>query len=172
VTTRAYVPVSEGAARSDAAVLADLGSAVTGLTDDAQVERRRVRVGRNAVRTHQASAVAVLVRQLRSALLLLLAAAAVVSFFAGERTDAVVIAVILAVSVGLGFATSTAPSGSGRRCTTRCGIPRSWSPPEPPAASTGWTWFPVTWCAWIWAWWCPPTSGCWRRSTWSVTGRC
>ena len=47
---------------------------------------------------------AVLVRQLRSVLLWLLAAAAIVSYVVGERTDAVVIAVILTVSVGLGFA--------------------------------------------------------------------
>jgi Mg2+-importing ATPase len=46
----------------------------------------------------------VLVRQLISALLRLLAAAAVVSYFVGEHTDAVVIAVILTVRVGLGFA--------------------------------------------------------------------
>ncbi len=84
-------------------VLTALGSGPDGL-DDAAIAERRVRVGANAVRTHQVSAVAVLARQLRSALLGLLAAAALVSFFVGERTDAVVIAVIISISVGFGFA--------------------------------------------------------------------
>ncbi len=43
-------------------------------------------------------------RQLRSALLLLLLAAAVVSAFVGQGTDAIIIGVIIAASVGLGFA--------------------------------------------------------------------
>ena len=60
-------------------------------------------MGPNAVTTHRVSAVAVLLRQLRSALLALLAIAATVSFFVGERTDAIVIGAIPAVSVGLGF---------------------------------------------------------------------
>ena len=104
MTERPFVGVAEAAARSGAKVLGYLDSAVTGLADDAEAARRRVRVGPNAVRTHRVSAVAVLVRQLRSPLLALLAAAAIVSYFVGERTDAVVIAVILAASVGLGFA--------------------------------------------------------------------
>jgi magnesium-transporting ATPase (P-type) len=104
MTSRPFVGVAEAATRSGAEVLGYLNSAVTGLADDAEAARRRVRVGPNAVRTHRVSAVAVLVRQLRSALLGLLAAAAIVSYFVGEHTDAVVMAVILAVSVGLGLA--------------------------------------------------------------------
>jgi Mg2+-importing ATPase len=104
VTVRPFVAVAEAATRSGAEVLGYLDSAVTGLADDAEVARRRVRVGPNAVRTHRVSAVAVLVRQLRSALVGLLAAAAIVSYIVGEHTGAVVIAVILTVSVGLGFA--------------------------------------------------------------------
>ena len=45
----------------------------------------------------------VLRRQLRSALLLLLVVTAALSFFVGDRTDAVIIGVILVASVGLGF---------------------------------------------------------------------
>ena len=60
-------------------------------------------LGRNAVRTHGAGVGAVLVRQLRSPLLMLLAVTALASFFAGQRTDAVIIGVILAASVGLAF---------------------------------------------------------------------
>jgi P-type Mg2+ transporter len=59
--------------------------------------------GPNAVRTHKVSALAVLGRQLRSALLLLLAATAVLSFFLGDSTQAVIIGVILVASIGLGF---------------------------------------------------------------------
>jgi P-type Mg2+ transporter len=69
-----------------------------------EVAARRQRYGPNAVRTHRVSALAVLGRQLRSALLGLLLVAAAVSFALGQRTDAVVIGLILAVSVGLGFA--------------------------------------------------------------------
>jgi Mg2+-importing ATPase len=49
------------------------------------------------------SAIAVLGRQLRSAVLGLLAATAVVSFFLGDSKQAIIIGVILAASVGLGF---------------------------------------------------------------------
>lgn len=85
------------------AVLAALASGPSGLSEDEAV-RRRTAVGANVVHTHRVSAWAVLVRQLRSGLLGLLATAAAVSFFVGERTDALVIGVILTLSVGLGFA--------------------------------------------------------------------
>jgi Mg2+-importing ATPase len=62
----------------------------------------------------------VLIRQRRSALLGLLAAATVVSYIVGEHTDAVVIA----ISVGLGFANEYAPSGRAQRCTTTSGTRR------------------------------------------------
>jgi magnesium-transporting ATPase (P-type) len=91
------------ASRCAHAVLGELGSGVDGL-DEAEVTRRRERVGPNAVRSHRVSALAVLGRQLRSALLGLLLVAAAVSFIVGERSDATVIGLILAVSVGLGFA--------------------------------------------------------------------
>ena len=94
--------IGAAAALSAERVLAILGSGPDGL-DDAAVAGRRASVGTNAVRTHRVSALAVLARQLRSALLGLLAAAALVSFFVGERTDAVVIAVIVSISVGFGF---------------------------------------------------------------------
>ncbi len=64
---------------------------------------RLQRLGPNALRTHHTRPAAVFVRQLRSPLLLLLLAAATVSFFVGERSDAVIIGVIVTLSVGLGF---------------------------------------------------------------------
>ncbi|MCW2724846.1 MAG: Mg(2+) transport ATPase, P-type [Frankiales bacterium] len=96
------MPVAAAAARDPATVQAHLGSGADGLTA-ADVTRRRAECGPNAVRTHHARAWAVLGRQLRSALLLLLLVTATISFFLGERIDALVIGLILAASVGLGF---------------------------------------------------------------------
>lgn len=94
--------LTAAATRPVADVLAALGSGPDGL-GDAEARRRRHEHGPNAVREHRARAGAVLVRQLRSPLLVLLALTAAVSFFLGERTDALVIGTILALSVGLSF---------------------------------------------------------------------
>ncbi|MDF3298819.1 magnesium-translocating P-type ATPase [Streptomyces tropicalis] len=68
-----------------------------------EVARRQARFGPNAVATHRARAFPVLRHQLRSPLLGLLVAAAVASFLVGERSDAVIIGLIVSASVGLGF---------------------------------------------------------------------
>ncbi|MGA4989664.1 magnesium-translocating P-type ATPase [Nonomuraea bangladeshensis] len=94
VGTAAALPVDE--------VLARLGGTTGGLSQ-AEAERRLTTVGPNALRTHRARRAAVLARQLRSPLLVLLAVTAAASFFLGERSDALIIGVILAASVGLGF---------------------------------------------------------------------
>jgi len=92
------------AARRDAPdVLATLEvSAERGLSSE-QVARRRAEFGPNAVSSHRARLFPVLWHQLRSPLLGLLLAAAIASYFVGERSDAVIIGVIVALSVGLGF---------------------------------------------------------------------
>ncbi len=74
----------------------------TGLSSE-EVTRRQTRYGANAVSSHRARFFPVLWHQLRSPLLGLLLGAAVASFLVGERSDAVIIGVIVAVSVGLGF---------------------------------------------------------------------
>lgn len=79
-----------------------LDSSPLGLTGP-EAARRLERHGPNAIRTHRVSAAAVLWRQLHSAVLLLLAGTAVVSFFLGDSTQAVIIAIILVASIGLGF---------------------------------------------------------------------
>jgi Mg2+-importing ATPase len=84
-------------------VLIALGSTPDGLSTAEAADRLRS-VGPNAVRTHRARPLAVLARQLKSALLILLLTTASISFFLGERTDAAIIGVIVAASVGLGFA--------------------------------------------------------------------
>ncbi|HMK11983.1 MAG TPA: HAD-IC family P-type ATPase, partial [Acidimicrobiales bacterium] len=82
-------------------VLGHLGSP-DGLTS-AEASRRLAEVGPNALRSHRARPLDVLVRQVHSPLFVLLLVAAAVSFFVGERADAVIIGVIVALSVTLGF---------------------------------------------------------------------
>jgi Mg2+-importing ATPase len=92
----------EAAATPAAVVLERLGSTPEGLAT-AEAAYRLAQVGPNAVRTHHAQPWRILGRQLRSAVLILLGVTAVVSFFLGQRTDTIVIGVILLASVGLGF---------------------------------------------------------------------
>ncbi len=83
-------------------VLRWLDSSAAGLSST-QASARLARYGPNAVRTHHVNPLAVLGRQLRNAVLVLLAGTAVVSYFLGDSIQAVIIGVILAASVGLGF---------------------------------------------------------------------
>jgi P-type Mg2+ transporter len=85
-----------------AAVLERLASSPEGLSAE-EAARRLERVGPNALVSHGARPLAILVRQLRNPLLILLVSTAVVSAFVGERTDAIIILTIIAMSVGLGF---------------------------------------------------------------------
>ena len=94
--------VHAAASMPSSEVLQGLGSAAIGLSGE-QVTERQSRYGPNAVASHRARPLQVLAHQLRSPLLGLLLAAALVSYFVGERTDAVIIGVIVAMSVGLGF---------------------------------------------------------------------
>ncbi len=96
------LPVAAAASTSGGQVLQQLGSGIAGLSE-AEAARRLRGIGPNAVRSHHARALPVLARQFKSAILLLLIVAALVSSFVGERADAVIIGVILAASVGLGF---------------------------------------------------------------------
>ncbi len=109
LTTAACAPAEE--------VLAGLESGPDGLTAP-EAARRRAAYGPNAVATHGARLGSVLGQQLRSPLLGLLVAAATASYFVGERTDAVIIGVIVALSVGLGVANEyraeKAADGQGR----------------------------------------------------------
>lgn len=97
------ISLAEAAALSRDEVLARLEVGAIGLTAG-ESARRLAALGPNAVLTHRLRWWAVLGRQLRSALLLLLLVTALISFFVGDRSDALIIGVILLVSVGLGFA--------------------------------------------------------------------
>jgi len=82
--------------------LARLGSDEAGLSGE-EAHRRLALYGANALRSRGVSALSVLVRQVRSYLLGLLLFAAVVSAVVGDRTEALIIGAIMAMSVGLSF---------------------------------------------------------------------
>ncbi|WP_245614103.1 magnesium-translocating P-type ATPase [Actinokineospora inagensis] len=103
---RPSAPVAEvmtAAARPAGDVLRDLGvTADQGRTHE-DVGQGQARWGPNAVSSHRARLLPVLWHQLRSPLLGLLLAAALASALFGQRGDAIIIAAIVIVSVGLGF---------------------------------------------------------------------
>ncbi len=92
----------DAAALSPEDVLRRLGSGPNGLSSDDVAERLR-QFGTNSFGTHRVHPTAVLLRQIRNPILLLLLGAALVSGLTGGGTNAVIIAVIVALSVGLGF---------------------------------------------------------------------
>src|SRR5690242_13392034 len=97
------VTTAEATALGADDVLARLRTGAGGLPAD-EAARRLTVAGPNAVRTHRVHALSVLASQLRSPLLLLLAVTALASAFLGQASDAIIIGVILAASVGLAFA--------------------------------------------------------------------
>jgi len=96
------VELSAAAALAPGEALARLGADGAGLSSVEAAKRLAV-CGPNVLRSHGVSWVVVLVRQLRSYLLLLLSVAAVVSAVVGDGTEALIIGVIIALSVGLSF---------------------------------------------------------------------
>ena len=96
------VRIGDAAARSGTEALALMGVTSDGLAG-ADAAGRLAVSGPNAVASHHARVLPVLWHQLRSPLLGLLLLAATASFFVGERTDAVIIGLIVALSVGLGL---------------------------------------------------------------------
>jgi P-type Mg2+ transporter len=94
--------LAEAAGLPGGETLAALGSGPDGLTS-AEAGLRLARFGPNSLGTHRVRAGAVLFRQVRNPILILLLGAALVSGLTGGRTNALIIAVIVALSVGLGF---------------------------------------------------------------------
>ena len=94
--------LADTAGMPSAEVLTRLGSGPGGLTSEDAAQRLR-QLGPNALGTHRVSAWAVVLRQIRNPILVLLLAAALVSGLTGGSTNALIIAVIVAASVGLGF---------------------------------------------------------------------
>jgi Mg2+-importing ATPase len=92
----------EAARLTPAGTIDLLTSSASGLSA-AEAKLRLIRIGPNAIRSHGARPLAVLGRQLRNPLLILLAGATITSLIVGQRTDAIIILAIVALSVGLGF---------------------------------------------------------------------
>jgi Mg2+-importing ATPase len=83
-------------------VLARLGCGQEGLSSEVAAERLR-EFGPNALGMHPVRATSVLLRQVPNPILILLLGAALVSGLTGGGTNALIITVIVALSVGLGF---------------------------------------------------------------------
>jgi hypothetical protein len=106
VVAEASAPAADvlaAAARPAGDVLHDLGVTADHGRTEADVVQAQARWGPNAVSSHRARVFPVLWHQLRSPLLGLLLAAALASALFGQRGDAIIIAAIVIVSVGLGF---------------------------------------------------------------------
>jgi Mg2+-importing ATPase len=90
-------------ALSSSQILQRLDSSETGLSSESAASRLR-RVGNNALKEERRlSRASVLWKQIKSPLLLLLLFAAAISGASGEWTDAIVVAAIVLVTVGVGF---------------------------------------------------------------------
>ncbi|MDQ6605347.1 MAG: magnesium-translocating P-type ATPase [Actinomycetota bacterium] len=98
----ASLALSDAASRPFAEVFGLLASCDAGL-DEADAAGRLDRFGPNLLPARSVTAFGILLGQLRNPLLILLFAAAVVSAATGGLTDAVIIAAIMLLSVGLGF---------------------------------------------------------------------
>jgi Mg2+-importing ATPase len=106
VTTTAGPPIELDLEKSAAIACEEtfklLACAPDGLTSS-EAATRLTHYGPNVLTTHKVHASAVLFRQIRNPILLLLLGAALVSGLTGGGTNAIIIAVIVALSVGLGF---------------------------------------------------------------------
>src|SRR5205085_11530447 len=91
------------ASRTFEDVVAGLGSDAQASLAPHELAVRAAEYRPNAVSSHRARLLPVLWHQLRSPLLGLLLAAALASYFVGERSDAVIIGAIVALSVSLGL---------------------------------------------------------------------
>ena len=83
-------------------VLAQLTSRLEGLSTS-EVETRRTKFGANVLAVHRVHATTVLWRQIKNPILVLLLGAALISGLTGGGTNAIIIALIVFLSVGLGF---------------------------------------------------------------------
>ena len=96
------LPIADAASSGTTEILERLGASEAGLSSE-EAQRRLALTGANAIRSHGARALEILLRQVKNPLFVLLVAAAVTSFVVGERTDAVIILGIITLSVALGF---------------------------------------------------------------------
>jgi P-type Mg2+ transporter len=83
--------------------LDQLHASLEGLSSS-EAEQRRATSGPNVLTKSKRTALSVLVRQLKSALIYLLAFASIFSFVLGDLSDGIIIAIILLINTSLGFA--------------------------------------------------------------------
>jgi P-type Mg2+ transporter len=102
VSASASLTLHSAATMETDAVVDALGSTPQGLSSQ-EAARRLEEVGPNALVSHGAQPLKILLNQFHNPLLILLISTAVVSAFVGEKTDAIIILTIIAMSVGLGF---------------------------------------------------------------------
>jgi Mg2+-importing ATPase len=100
--TVATFALADAATLTTEEVLARLHSRKEGLTGAEAADRFKL-IGPNLLGSHRVSAPSILFRQIRNPILVLLLGAALVSGLTGGGTNAIIIAVIVALSVGLGF---------------------------------------------------------------------
>ena len=84
------------------AVLDVLDSTPRGISSE-EAARRLEQAGPNALVSHGARPLRILLNQFHNPLLILLIGTAVASAFVGEKTDAIIILTIIGMSVALGF---------------------------------------------------------------------
>jgi len=101
-SARGVLNVADAARLTPDEVCSRLGTGIEGLSSHEAADRLH-EFGPNALATHEVRAGVVLWRQIRNPILILLLGAALVSGLTGGGTNAVIIAVIVALSVGLGF---------------------------------------------------------------------
>jgi Mg2+-importing ATPase len=94
--------LSTASRRSVEEVYDALGVSDAGLSST-DADGRRSTFGANVLATHRVTAWGVLARQLRNPLLILLLSAAAISALTGDTVDGAIIALIVTLSVGLGF---------------------------------------------------------------------
>jgi Mg2+-importing ATPase len=103
VPTESAKGIAAAATQTADDILREQGTTTGEGLSGSEAARRLAVWGPNAVSSHRARILPVLWHQLRSPLLGLLLVAAVASYLVGEHSDAVIIAVIVTLSVGLGF---------------------------------------------------------------------
>jgi P-type Mg2+ transporter len=166
------LPAAKAAAMPAEAVVSALGASADYGLSTAEAAMRRAAVGANALRDHSARPLAVLIGQFSSPLLILLIITAALSYGLGQRTDAVIIGLILAASIGLGFANEYRAERAAEALHdsvqhTVIAV-RDGKPGSIPVTDL----VPVMSCGSGWALSCRRTCACLRPPRWNVTRAC
>jgi len=136
---KSVIGKDDAAGVSAAQLLRELECTDKGLSR-AEVARRRLEYGQNALTKEWTTALRVLARQFQSALIYFLVVAAILSYATGDLSDGAIITVILVINAVLGFSQrSTGPNARSRSWPSRtamtlvacCPSPSSWARARP-----------------------------------------